>query len=347
MIRSGGGIDRGYRRRALFVLFIGLITAHVRLLERWAYGKRLRNLQVEHPPIFIVGHWRTGTTFLHNLMTQDPNLGYVSTLQAFAPECFLWGRHAIEPIMSRFMPETRPMDAVPFGTTVPQEEEFAICNTSPHSFFRGWYFPRSMPELFRKYVLFENISQEEIEEWAQVYVGVVKKATLASGGKRLVLKNPVNTGRMKAIVHLFPGAKFIFMHRNPFDVFPSTLKLYRSLLPWLGLQRIDEETIRSYVLSFYRDMMQRYLEERSTLPEGSLTEVRFEDLAERPLHELSRIYAELDIPDWEAARAGFESYIAARRGYKPDRYVMDQRDTEAIQNHWGFALDHWGYTQPD
>jgi hypothetical protein len=346
MFRDGGGIDAGYRRRALFVLFVGVITVHTRLLDRWVYGKRVRNLELKEPPVFIVGHWRTGTTFLHNLLTQDPNFGYVSTLQAFAPECFLWGGHAIEPIMSRLMPETRPMDAVPFGTRVPQEEEFAICNTCPYSFYTGWYFPRRMPELFRKYVLFEGTSRQEMEEWARAYVEVVKKATLAAGGKRLVLKNPINTGRIKAILQKFPGAKFIHIHRNPYDVFPSTLKLYRGLLPWLSLQKIDEETIREYVLTFYREMMQRYIEECASVPEGSLAEVRFEDLAERPLDELSRVYAELGIQGWETARPCFETYIAAHRGHTPDRYVMSQADVDAIEDQWGFALKHWGYRRP-
>ena len=150
LFRENGGVDPGYRRKAAFVLGIGLITAHTRRIERFRYGKRLKDLDVEHPPVFILGHWRTGTTLLHNLMTRDPALAYISSLQTFAPECYLHGGHAIEPIMSRLMPSTRPMDGMAFGTAVPQEEEFAICNTCPYSFYLGWYFPRNMAELFRK-----------------------------------------------------------------------------------------------------------------------------------------------------------------------------------------------------
>jgi hypothetical protein len=340
------GVDAGYRRKAAFVIAIGLITAHARRIERFRYGKRLRNLDLEHPPVFILGHWRTGTTLLHNLMTQDPALAYVSSLQSFAPECFLQAGRGIEPIMSRLMPNIRPMDGMAFGTKVPQEEEFAICNSCPFSFYIGWYFPRKMPELFRKYLLFEGLSDAELQEWARVYEEVVKKATLATGGKRLVLKNPVNTGRLRAVQELFPKSKFIHITRNPYEVFQSTMKLHRTLLPWLGFQTVDEETIRRNVLVFYRDMMRRFIEQRHCLPEENFTEVRFEELAQGPLDELARIYGNIGLTGWEEAAPHVRTYVKTLWGYSPDSYTMRQEDIDAVETEWGFAIDYWGYRRP-
>ena len=347
MFRNGGGVDPGYRRKAAFVLAVGLLTVHLRRLEKLIYFRKLRTLEIRHPPIFIIGHWRTGTTLLHNLLAQDPSLACVSTLQAFAPECFLCGGHAIEPIMSRLMPRTRPMDSVPFGTAVPQEEEFAICNMSPYSSYLGWYFPRQMPELFRKYVLFEGLSAEELADWAEVYLAVLKKATLAAQGKRLVLKNPVNTARLRVLSQHFPDARFIHIHRNPYEVFCSTLKLHRRLLEWLSFQRIPEMDVRANVLSFYREMMHRFLLERSCLPKGSFTEVRYEDLTTQPMTELAQIYSALSLPGWDQASAYFKRYIQTQHGYQRDTYDMSNKDFEEVERHWGFAIDHWGYTRPD
>ena len=28
--------------------------------------------KIDQPPVFIIGHWRSGTTMLHELMIQDP-----------------------------------------------------------------------------------------------------------------------------------------------------------------------------------------------------------------------------------------------------------------------------------
>src|SRR2546423_15406809 len=36
----------------------------MRLLQEAIYGRRIRQTVIQHPPIFILGHWRTGTTLL-------------------------------------------------------------------------------------------------------------------------------------------------------------------------------------------------------------------------------------------------------------------------------------------
>lgn len=86
---SYGGVDRQYLFRTIFIVLICFSGIPFRMIERILFGKKIEKLQIEYPPIFIIGHWRSGTTYLHNLMTQDPNFGYVSTQQAWSPEAFL------------------------------------------------------------------------------------------------------------------------------------------------------------------------------------------------------------------------------------------------------------------
>ncbi len=42
------------------------------LAERAVFGRRVARVRLDHPPLFILGHWRSGTTLLHNLLARDP-----------------------------------------------------------------------------------------------------------------------------------------------------------------------------------------------------------------------------------------------------------------------------------
>ena len=64
--------------RALLLLGISIVGIPLRLVERLRFGRALRRISIDHPPVFIIGHWRSGTTHLHNLMSQDPSFGSLS-----------------------------------------------------------------------------------------------------------------------------------------------------------------------------------------------------------------------------------------------------------------------------
>ena len=99
------------------------------------------------------------------------------------------------------------------------------------------------------------------------------KATLASGGKRLVVKNCAHTGRLPTLLELFPNAKFIHIHRNPYDVFLSTLHMHRTVLLRSQLQKIEPDRVEAHVLGFYDLLMRRFLAERSLIPAGIMTAI--------------------------------------------------------------------------
>ena len=302
---------------------------------------------IAHPPVFIIGHWRSGTTHLHNLLSKDPNLGFASTLQTVAPASFLVGRSLLRPLVARSMPDRRRMDNMALSVDLPQEEEYAMCNVCPHSFYVGWYFPRRMPELFRKYVLFEGISDQELREWRTAYLGVLRKATLHAGGKRLVLKNPVNTARLKHLLELFPDAKFIHIYRNPYTVFRSTQRLHRAALDMVSFQEVSDAAIETNVLTFYHDMMRRFFRDKDLIPAGNFAEVRFEDFEQRPMTELARVYESLGLPGWGEACSPMEEYLATQAGYKKNHCDLTQDCYAKVERYWQFAVEAWGYQRPE
>ncbi len=341
-----GGVDRRSLARLFTISALSMITSPFRLAERALFVKRIESTPIEHPPLFILGHWRTGTTFLHSLLTQDKMLGHVSLFQTLAPTAFFVGRRTMQPLAAMRAPDTRPMDNVPLIMEGAQEEEFAMAHYSGHSFYNGWYFPREMEQLFDKYALFDGLNEKEHQEWRHAYLYVLRAATLRAKCKRLVLKNPVNTCRISVLLDLFPDAKFVHICRDPYAVFKSSLHLYRSVLDLVSLQEIDDAQIERNVLRFYRQMLGRYLEERSLIPEGNLVEVRYENLEREPVREIERVYAELRLPGWEDARGDVQAHAESQRAYKKNAYTMNAADYEKIETHWKFALEAWGYGRP-
>ena len=342
----GRDIDGIYIPRLLFVCLTTLLTSPLRAWERIRYGRTLRATTIHPSPIFIIGHWRSGTTHLQNLLCQDKNLGFLSTFQAMAPGFCLTGdpgmkRRLATLTNSRY--KTRLIDNIPLSLDAPQEDEFALAGLTPWAFIHAFSFPRQTMEIFRKAVLFEDMGAASMSEWMRAYLSILRKATWISGGRRLVAKNCAHSARIKTLLKLFPDAKFIHIHRNPYQVFLSTLHLYRTVLLHSQLQRVDPMHIETCVLRVYVQLMQRFLCDKSLIPAGNLVEIRFEDLEREPLDQLQRIYSDLGLPGFGSAERDFRAYLASVSAYRKNRYEMTASDVAKINEQWAFAFDAWGY----
>lgn len=346
LLWSHAGVDVRYLPRVLFVTLTTLLTSPVRLYERVHYGRAVRRTQIQPAPIFIVGHWRTGTTYLHLLLCEDPQLGFVSTFQTLAPGFFLVGQGFIKKIVAHWLEKghpTRLIDDVPLRIDAPQEEEFAMANVTPHSFLHVFSFPRQAADLFARTTLFQGITPEALTEWSACYLEILRKATLHADGKRLVLKNCADTGRIRVLLDLFPDAKFIHLCRNPYDLFLSTRRLWEVVLWRSQLQEIDPAEVDRLILQFYTRLIQQYLAERALIPAGNLVEVRFEDLEANPLAEARRAYEALGLPGFADAEPKFQAYLASVADYSKNNYELTADVIEQVNRHWSFAFDTWGY----
>ncbi len=347
LVSRHGGVDRNYIPRALFVTLSSALSSPLRIYEQARFKRQIEEQAITDAPIFIIGHWRSGTTYLHHLMSLDTNFSYISTLQAWAPELVLSSRRLIAPILEWMTPNTRPMDNVKLALDYPQEEEFCLANISPFSFYHGWYFPRHMSEYFNQFALFDAVSPDTLNAWKYDYIKVIKIATLRANGQRLLIKNPVNTGRIRILLELFPNAKFIHIYRNPYLVYFSTQRLYQKLLPVVTLQNFDEDVIEQNILSFYQKIMEKFFIEKHLIPPDNLIEIRYEDLENDPIQELHRIYSQLDLAGFEHIQDIFNTYIQSQCSYQRNSYTtQDHEMMQKIYHHWRFTIDKWHYSEP-
>ena len=104
-----------------------ILSPFVALQER-KYRKHLANRPLENGPLFILGHWRSGTTFVHNIFAQDKHFGYTTTYQTVFPHYIMAMQGLFKPVMKWVMPNKRPTDNMELAPDLPQEEEFALAN---------------------------------------------------------------------------------------------------------------------------------------------------------------------------------------------------------------------------
>lgn len=345
--RMGGRMDAPHSLPVAALINVAApCFAPFQAYERWRYKRDSAGVRFDPPPLFIIGHWRTGTTLLHNLLCQDPRNGCITTAQAMAPATSLTRPLLLEVLMRAALPKRRPMDNVALALDAPQEEEVALSNMGVCSLYAGWYFPSLLPRLFERYVLFKGHPAEEVAAWRRHYLALLRKAALLNPGKRLVLKNPPNTARIPLLLDMFPEARFIFLQRNPYAVLKSTQLLHRRMIDTLGFQRCADSEIEQWTLDFYCGLLGRYLEDRQRLGRENLLEMRFEEFEREPLAGVEQAYAALGLGDFEAARPRMQAYLETQRSYKKNTFHISQRDRALVENHWSFALKEWGYDAP-
>jgi hypothetical protein len=337
-------IDWQFIPKALYVTSMILTLAPFRYIERKNYDKKIQ--QVNHiKPIFIIGHFRSGTTYLHYLLGQDPQLAYVSTFETMTPGIIIKNEHFFKNLVKNHLPSKRPMDDLEMHANLPYEEEYAIANLCPLSFYHGWYFPKNWKSYFDKYVTFKNLDDGNIEYWKKTYDYFLKKIIYKNNGKQVLLKSIVNTAKIKHILELYPEAKFIHIHRDPYKVYMSTWKLYQKILPIFSFQHIDTQTLDDYILYCYKELFSNYLNQKRLIPRENLIEFSFNEFVRDPIHTLQNLYNQFQLPPFDNAKPYFEKYAYKHRNYKTAEYQFKSSIKKRVYKHWKIMFDAYGYSQ--
>jgi hypothetical protein len=113
------------------------------------------------------------------------------------------------------------------------------------------------------------VTPNELSQWQAALKILLKKLTLKYD-RPLVLKSPPHTCRIRLLLEMFPDARFIHIHRDPYAVFQSSRRTFRLMLDWHGLQRADLEGLDDWVLRQYREMYEVYFEEKKLIPSHRL-----------------------------------------------------------------------------
>ena len=310
--------------------------------QRMLYRRRLADAELHGPPVFVVGHWRSGTTLLHELMVRDERLSSPSTLQCFAPHHFLISEWFFQRYASWLLPNHRPMDNMKAGWERPQEDEFALLALGQRSPYRRMAFPNQPPPDL-DYLDFESVDQGEIERWLRSLRQFLVTVSMATG-RPLVVKSPTHTGRIKWLAEEFPEAKFVHITRDPRDLFPSTCRLWRGLDTVQALQIPREHDLESYVVQCLQRMYTAFHRGRSEIGPQRVIDVRYEDLVADPVGTLQRIYQTLRLSDFETVRTALEQWVdTEHQAYQTNRHQLDAATEAMLRREWHDYFERYGY----
>lgn len=307
-----------------------------------AFGREADATEVV-PPLFVLGHWRSGTTFLHNLLACDPGHAFPTTLQCLFPGSFLITQHTLGWLVSALLPAKRPMDDVPLGRDTPFEDEFALAKLGVASTYAGLAAPGRPPNLDHLDLI--GLPLEQRAAWEETVLRFMRRLQFANPGKRLVLKSPPHTARIATLLKLFPEARFIHITRNPFEIYPSTINLWKVLNSRQGFANParDDEWLPDYVLAALRRMYAAYDRDLPTLRPGQLAELRYEEFTPDPIGALARIYDRLALGDFAPARCGIERYLPMLGEHKGAHWRLTEAERATIAGRWQGYFDRFGY----
>jgi hypothetical protein len=338
---NGFDIHSAYSLRALSTTLSSIFNSIHQWNEQRLYGPEVEGVHVK-PPLFILGHWRTGTTHLHNLLALDDRFAFPNYYQVTFPHHFLCTESLSSRLGAVFLPRQRPMDNIRIDFQAPNEDEFALCGLTQCSPYVGFSFPRRQ-EHYDRFLTFRGVPPDTVGRWKAALVLFLKKLTWKYG-RPLVLKSPPHTCRIRLLIDLFPDARFVHIHRNPYVVYQSTLHWLRTAGPWFHLQRpgpVDPET---RALRVGREMYEVFFEERGLVPTGRLYDIGFEHLEADMIGQVRKLYKGLGLPDFAAVEPRLRAYHNTIAGYKKNDFPeLPSVRRERIAREWRRYFDEWGY----
>ena len=190
--------------------------------------------------MFVLGHWRSGTTLLHNLLTLDPQFTYPNLYQVLYSGHFLTTQRWVAPLTQWMLPKTRIVDNMPADWNMTQEDEIALLLTTGMSPYLMLLFQDDRSR-YERYFSLSRLSPQELAIWKKSLLLFLKKMTYQHR-RQIVLKSPGHTYRIPLLLKMFPGAKFIYIgytiHTAPAPHPVCRERSCRTAFGWVGRRQL-------------------------------------------------------------------------------------------------------------
>lgn len=331
LIVTQGGIS--WKRIPIFVFFCFryILFEPLRLLELIFYSYRISKHKPEHDPIFILGHWRSGTTHLQNTLSQDPAFTSLNIYRMLFSDHFLISEKWLLPILNKLIHVLRipySMHRSKLDLLLCAELDSALCSLGSTSAYTwGHLFPKKYKDWLTK-----NVFDVQQQEWITDYDYLIRKLSLHSANKRVVIKSPGDTARIKALLEKYPKASFIYIERNPEAVFHSSIYLWDCIQKDYAFQKITKEAIEVNVVWTYPLLMQKFKEDKVLIPKGQLIEIEFNDLLKDPGEVLMEIYDRLNLGTYPEEK--LSSIMKNKEEFVPQSYNTSPELLEKLKSDW-------------
>jgi hypothetical protein len=334
-------VEPAYLYIAAIVTAKSFLNTGLRWVQEGMHAEALK--RPPEPPVVVLGHWRTGTTLLHELLTLDDRFLTPTTLHCFEPCQHLLTGEFYRRRLNFLLPSKRPMDNMAAGWDRPQEDEFALCLLGQPSTYTDLAFP-NRPPLDPGALDLSSLSPAKKRAWVRA-VRRFAAGVAVRDRRPLVLKSPPHTARIPELLEAFPAARFVHIRRDPYTLYASTVKLWQSLAKAHGFQTPrNGPAVEEKVFREFRVIYERYFATRDLIPVGRLVEVRYEDLVQNLVGGTEAVYAGLGLGGFDAVRPKLEAYAAKSKGYETNKFTLTDAQRATIREEWGDLIERLGYS---
>ena len=323
---------------------ITVASAHysvLNLIQNALYREGFAEIQLSGSPIFIIGHWRSGTSLLHELLCLDERHAYANTYACMNPSQFLIAERVMQDVRAAKSSVKRPMDNMTISLASPQEDEFALFALGAPSPYAHWIFPADL-ESHPEYFDMNNLAPAERERWKSIFLDFFRKITLSKPG-RLVIKSPPHTFRVKLLREMFPDAVFIHIVRDPYVMFASTRHLLTKMFDLYALTHYRTEATEDYIFRTGVNMERLLDAALPTLRPDRYCRIRYEDLIAAPIEQVAALYEKLSLGNIEKTLPAIRAYLGRNADYQTNRFDLSRDEESRISERWRDMILKYGY----
>lgn len=303
---------------------IRLLVNRLQLQDTFKRQPKVLDMPIKRP-LFVVGLFRSGTTFLHNLLSQDPTSRWLSTAEAMFP---------YPP------PEAATWDNDP--RIVRAAKRFQFQESLSSSFVAAHMHNMRGPEECSK--LFENrlighlfefranvptysawLHQQDLTDAYRDFRQQLQLLGSRWSGDHWVLKAPGHIFALDALLTVFPDAAIAFIQRDPMAVVPSCCSL--CAISWHRYSdQVDLNTIGERMSTLLAQGVARAAHVRSQANDSSFYDVDYADLMQDPVGTVRQIQKYFGYEFSEQMAENVQNWIAENPQHKhgAHRYSLAQ-----------------------
>jgi hypothetical protein len=240
-------------------------------------------------PLFVVGMFRSGTTFLHNLLSQDPSSRWLHLGEAFSP--------SPPPTQKTWENDTRLKNAAKWVKF--QKSLASNVFTAHHiSANRPAECSRLFEHGFIGHLFDFRANVKSYSEWLQrqdligsyqYYRQQLQYLSWHWSGAHWVLKAPAHLYALDVLLTVFPDACIIHLHRAPLEVLPSCCSLSA-----MGRNRFTDHqtltTIGDHWQKTLTKAVERAMQVRAKAAAERFYDVNYIELIQEPMKTVRQIY---------------------------------------------------------
>lgn len=322
--------------------FISIITTALSYFDGIRYKSLSKGLEIKKDPIFILGHWRSGTTLLHNLLCCHKDISYPTTYQTVFPNNLFFLNGLMKGVMGIIMPKKRLVDKVELNVNFPQEEDFGLGHEAGYSFYYWFHFPNDYQSITDDFLTLSSGGEEKIQKYKEAYKRFIKRALLNVGGEQYIAKNPPNMARLPFLLDIFPNSRFVYIERNPYEVLTSTYRFHKGFLRTLQLQEVDDETLWKFIYQTYILTYNQYQKDKELIPPENLVELKYEELVKDPGAIYSTMHQGI-FSDLEPDNEKLKRLLQKHGKHSPNPYDFDKEYIDRVNSELGDIIEKQGY----